>query len=69
MKPYDQMNAVERYNMWIMYQNACALCTTYEGRHDYHLQRKRNNKADELYQGWIQYFTAEDIKEPKEVDQ
>ena len=68
MKPYEEMNATECYNVWVMYRNACALCVTFEGRHDYQLSRKRNQKADDLYQGWVRHFTPEDIKEQKEAE-
>ena len=64
-KSYDQMDAVERYDMWRHYKNACSLCVTYAGRHDYQLGRKYNSQADQLYFGWIRYFTAEDIVEPQ----
>lgn len=58
------MTAQERYDTWIRYKNACELCVTYDARTNKKLGRKRNQKADELYQV-VRFFHAEDICEPK----
>lgn len=59
---YEDMTKQQKLDMWQHYQNACKLAVTYAGRTDKELSKKRNRKVDELYNKWIRYFTAEDIR-------
>lgn len=63
LQPYENMSHQQRLEVWQMYKNACELAVTYQARTDPQVGAKRNDQVQRLYDGWIQYFTAEDIKD------
>ena len=58
---YEQMTHEQRLATWVHYKNACELAVTTEARLNPDLAKRRNERVERLYQGWIRYYKLDDI--------